>query len=618
VERIDILDLVYNRLAILNDNSDFSIKDDIEENLKLNEINKLSFSIPVDSEKFKYLINENLVYYKNELYIIKTPKLEHTQNDVRTCNIECYHLSSGLQSMLIEPIVSEDDTRNGIAKTATQLLTLILDGTGWSIGEVDALDTVKRSLLCDEQSVFDTLLQVAELFDLNLIFSANPSQRTVSLKKAIDSGFIIRKNKNLKNLSLQYDSSEIVTKLHVFGGQDLDTGNTISIHEAYERDAEGNIIYENGNPVLHETSYIIDYSYYLSLGYTLDYIEQHPEHFLREQTWIASEYLVADDLYVDALKKMKILAKPKVTATIDAYDMSGISEHKTHAPILSELVHIIDDDFKLILEAKIIGIKRYAKNPNLKLEISNEVEYDSMIKRLISSSEKFKKVLNPQGGIRLANDTVNGGIDTSYIKLSSTSGNWYTDNNGFLVFENPNKTQAIRMGNGNIDISNSKTPSGNYVYTSFGNGAGFNADNITKGILSSNSIKWDLVNNTFMITNPIDPNDYLLKFDGSQLYIKNNISSVTWEGIQNKPNFATVAITGNYDDLTNKPKDKHVHIQTTPSLVWTIIHDMNKFPSVTIVDSGGNEVTGKKRYVDENTVELTFSPYAFSGRAYLN
>lgn len=618
MERIEVLDLSYNKLAILNDNSDFSIIDDIEENLKLNEIDKVVYSIPVNSDKFKYLINENLIYYKNELYVIKTPKLEHTQNDVKTCNIECYHLSCGLQSILIEPIVAEEDVRNGIAKTARQLMSLALENTGWTIGEVDALDTVKRSLLCDEQSVFDTLLQIAELFDLNLIFSATPSQTTVSLIKSMDNGFIIRKNKNLKNLTLQYDSSEIVTKLYVFGGQDLITGNTISIHEAYERDADGNIIYENGNPVLHEKSYIEDYSYYLSLGYSLEYIEQNPKLFLHEQTWIASEYLVPDDLYVDALKKMKILAKPKIVANAEAYDMSSNPEQKTHVPELGELVQIIDDDFKLILQAKIIGIKKYAKNPSLKLDLSNEIEYDSLIKRLISSSEKFKKVLNPQGGIRLANDTVNGGIDTSYIKLSSTSGNWYTDNNGFLVFENPTKSQAIRMGNGNIDISNTKMPNGDYIYTSFGNGSGFNANNITKGVLNSGSVKWDLVNNTFTIVNPIDPNDYLLKFDGSQLYIKNNVSSVSWASILDKPNFATVATTGSYSDLINKPIDKYVHVQTTPSTTWTITHNMNKYPSITVVDSGGNEVKGANRYVDENTIEIKFSPYGFSGKAYLN
>jgi hypothetical protein len=65
-------------------------------------------------------------------------------------------------------------------------------------------------------------------------------------------------------------------------------------------------------------------------------------------------------------------------------------------------------------------------------------------------------------------------------------------------------------------------------------------------------------------------------------------------------------------------KDKnYVHNQTTSSKVWTISHDLNKNPSVTIVDSGENVVVGEVQYVDNNNLTVSFNA-SFSGKAYLN
>lgn len=57
--------------------------------------------------------------------------------------------------------------------------------------------------------------------------------------------------------------------------------------------------------------------------------------------------------------------------------------------------------------------------------------------------------------------------------------------------------------------------------------------------------------------------------------------------------------------------------QGTASDTWTVVHNLNKYPSVTVVDSTGRVVVGGTQYLDSNTVVLTFSG-AFSGVAYLN
>jgi len=59
------------------------------------------------------------------------------------------------------------------------------------------------------------------------------------------------------------------------------------------------------------------------------------------------------------------------------------------------------------------------------------------------------------------------------------------------------------------------------------------------------------------------------------------------------------------------------HTQGSASSTWTVTHNLNKFPSVTIVDSNEEQIFGVVDYQSANTIILTFSA-AISGKAYLN
>tara|TARA_Y100001938_G_C7947880_1_gene357694 strand:- start:188 stop:442 length:255 start_codon:yes stop_codon:yes gene_type:complete len=64
------------------------------------------------------------------------------------------------------------------------------------------------------------------------------------------------------------------------------------------------------------------------------------------------------------------------------------------------------------------------------------------------------------------------------------------------------------------------------------------------------------------------------------------------------------------------------HNQTTTSNTWVINHNLNRFPSVTVVDTGNNVVIGTIVYNSKKQLTITFfsqgSPQAFQGKAYLN
>lgn len=82
--------------------------------------------------------------------------------------------------------------------------------------------------------------------------------------------------------------------------------------------------------------------------------------------------------------------------------------------------------------------------------------------------------------------------------------------------------------------------------------------------------------------------------------INNNISNIPNEGVS--------ASGGDKSYRFN---------QISPKEVWKIPHGLGKYPSVTVVDSGGNKVVGDVKYIDINNLEISFVG-GFSGMAYLN
>ena len=57
--------------------------------------------------------------------------------------------------------------------------------------------------------------------------------------------------------------------------------------------------------------------------------------------------------------------------------------------------------------------------------------------------------------------------------------------------------------------------------------------------------------------------------------------------------------------------------QGMPSSIWTIQHNLNKYPSACAVDTAKSIVVGQIEYIDLNNLTITFNS-SFSGEAYLN
>lgn len=82
---------------------------------------------------------------------------------------------------------------------------------------------------------------------------------------------------------------------------------------------------------------------------------------------------------------------------------------------------------------------------------------------------------------------------------------------------------------------------------------------------------------------------------------------------KNKDYFITL-IAYDYEEFADK---NYVYVQNVSSAMWIVNHNLNKYPSVSVVDSAGSTVVGDVSYDTLNQVTLTFSA-PFSGKAFFN
>ena len=76
---------------------------------------------------------------------------------------------------------------------------------------------------------------------------------------------------------------------------------------------------------------------------------------------------------------------------------------------------------------------------------------------------------------------------------------------------------------------------------------------------------------------------------------------------------------GSVDDFLQwlRVSNSYTHIEQASGYTWAINHNLGKYPSVFVVDTGGNWVIGDVQYLNENQIIVRFT-YEFSGIAYLN
>mgnify|MGYP003627485825 CR=1 FL=1 len=69
--------------------------------------------------------------------------------------------------------------------------------------------------------------------------------------------------------------------------------------------------------------------------------------------------------------------------------------------------------------------------------------------------------------------------------------------------------------------------------------------------------------------------------------------------------------------LSSQGSPTFIFTQGVPATTWNILHNLGKFPSVSVTNNNNIVVNGEVTYIDNNNVQINFSA-GFSGKAYLN
>ena len=67
----------------------------------------------------------------------------------------------------------------------------------------------------------------------------------------------------------------------------------------------------------------------------------------------------------------------------------------------------------------------------------------------------------------------------------------------------------------------------------------------------------------------------------------------------------------------NSKLETFVFDQMISSSEWNVNHNLNRNPSVVVIDSAGTEVVCHVQYIDKNNITIITS-FPFSGKAFLN
>ena len=73
----------------------------------------------------------------------------------------------------------------------------------------------------------------------------------------------------------------------------------------------------------------------------------------------------------------------------------------------------------------------------------------------------------------------------------------------------------------------------------------------------------------------------------------------------------------NFTELYPKVDAKYVHTQGVPATLWSIAHNLGKFPSIQMFDSSGENHEGLITHIDSNNAKIEINA-GFSGVAYCN
>lgn len=226
---------------------------------------------------------------------------------------------------------------------------------------------------------------------------------------------------------------------------------------------------------------------------------------LKDGYWNNENYTVGQEknLYADAVDVIKDLSRPALSYSVGVVMLESLPGFEQEDFDLSTSVRQYDEELQINDYVYVNKTYTYPENRSKdKVEISNEYQnvqgksFDSVLSRItqLADIQNVRKSVYDRADVIGGNGSIpalrlEGSIDVLKTQLSSVVSNWYTDNNGNIIFESVDGAGAMKLCGEGFMIANGKTESGAWNWRTFGTGKGFTADAITTGFLSADRIE---------------------------------------------------------------------------------------------------------------------------------
>lgn len=323
----------YARPVVLDDNGAWeAILENAYDIIVTGEINgedTLTFSIPFQDSKRKYLENEKKIQIVDDVYKVRTiTDVKDTTGNTVTqiyAEAEFYDLTFSARK----------EEKKFDAETADIAMAYALADTEWSVGTVNV--TSKRTWTSTEKNALTILRSVANLHGGDLVFDCPNRLVHLLTVNGKDSGALFAYKKNMKSIERVVDTRSLVTRLYVVGAN----GMTFA-------DING------GKP------YLEDFTYSKEVRITtLDCSSFTNPYQMKEYTAMRlAEY-----------------CKPSVSYVLNAMDLSVLTGYEHEAWNLGDYVRVEDKDLGLSVTTRIVRREYNLQEPwNTVLELSTTLK----------------------------------------------------------------------------------------------------------------------------------------------------------------------------------------------------------------------------------------------------
>lgn len=327
-----IYDQSMKRLAILENAYNVSYVQ------KMNALWTASFTLPASDEKNIYCKPFNFVeIFDNgkRIELFRIMPSEQVKSNVNEITYQCEHVLA----TLIDSVLFGYHQIGGVDLKTPYVLQYILDGqSNWKLGACDFARQFEYKW--ENENRLSALLGIPKPFTDSYLWTWDTSSYPWVLnliKSESVASCELRYRKNLAGFTKSINPMNIVTRLYPLGYGEGD--NQLNI-----KDINGGV----------------------------PYLEVDSPYGIKEGIFVDRRYEDANSLKATAQAMLNELSVPYVSYTVDALDLSRVTESKYDEFTAGKMVHVVDNEDDLNFNAYIVEVNKTVGIPSPQITIANK------------------------------------------------------------------------------------------------------------------------------------------------------------------------------------------------------------------------------------------------------